>query len=115
MKKMVFVLLFGLGLLSQAIAAETHKVRLSDLYAGDSTLRMEGAVAEFELSVPLSGGLKVEKATLDMRAVNSIALIRQRSVLAVRFNNATISQIALDPNAPNFRPEIDIPAELWRE
>ena len=115
MKKMVFVLLFGLGLLSQAIAAETHKVRLSELYAGDSTLRMEGAVAEFELSVPLSGGLKVEKATLDMRAVNSIALIRQRSVLAVRFNNATISQIALDPNAPNFRPEIDIPAELWRE
>ncbi len=115
MTQRFFFLLVLLAVVFQVRAAETYKVRLSDLYAGDSTLRLEGAMAEFDLSVPLAGGMDVQKATLDMRAVNSIALLKQRSVMAIRFNNATIYQQALDPQVPNFRPLVDIPVELWRE
>jgi len=115
MAQRFFFLLVFIASVFQVQAQQTHTVRLSELYAGDSTLRLEGAMAEFDLSVPLAGGLVVEKATLDMRAVNSIALLKQRSVMAIRFNNATIFQQALDPQLPNFRPQVDIPAELWRE
>ncbi|OFC68808.1 cellulose biosynthesis cyclic di-GMP-binding regulatory protein BcsB [Alteromonas confluentis] len=115
MAQRFFFLLVFIASVFQVQAQQTHTVRLSELYAGDSTLRLEGAMAEFDLSVPLAGGLEVEKATLDMRAVSSIALLKQRSVMAIRFNNATIFQQALDPQLPNFRPQVDIPAELWRE
>jgi hypothetical protein len=100
----------------QANAAETENAfRLSEFYAGNSILRLQGENAVGELAIPLSPLVKAASSTLHIKATSSIALQEPRSVLNVRFNNATIGQIALDPKRPEFSADLDIPAVLWRK
>lgn len=105
-----FLLLLLVTLTSQA--QETF--RLTDFYPGDATLRLQGKKVERSLSIPLSNTAVVRSATLDLKAVSSIALIEQRSILNVRFNNATIAQIRYNPNSPRLSRQIELPVELWR-
>lgn len=98
-----------------ASAQQANTYRLSDFYSGDSTLRLEGKKAEAFLSIPLSSVAKVTSATLDLKAVSSVALVNGRSILNVRFNNATIAQIRYDSEAPNLTSTVTIPSSLWRE
>ncbi len=97
-----------------AYAQQSSEARLSSFYPGDSTLRLQGKQAAATLSVPLAAGQTVQSATISIDAVNSKALIKSRSILNVRFNNATIGQIHLDPERPAINSQVDIPASLWR-
>ena len=97
-----------------ASAQQSTVTRLSDFYAGDSTLRLQGKAAVTSLSIPLAPGRTVESASIKLSAVSSLALIRDRSILNVRFNNATIGQIKYDPDRPNVTSSVVIPAALWR-
>ena len=66
------------------------------------------------LALPLAAGQEVKIAAISIEAVNSKALIKPRSILNVRFNNATIGQIHLDPERPSISSQVTIPASLWR-
>jgi hypothetical protein len=107
-------------LIANAIAstiafAATNEHRLSEFYSGDSIVRLQGQYDEFSVSLPLSSVAVVENATLNLRTVNSRALVKNRSLLVVRFNNATIGQIQYDPEVPFANSDIVIPNQLWRE
>ncbi len=97
-----------------AFAQNTHEFRLSEFYGGNAILRLQGGSANGDMSIPLSPLVKVTSAKLHLEAISSIALMERRSVLNVRFNNATIGQIAFDPSRPEFTADIDIPSSLWR-
>ena len=97
-----------------AAAEQTISERLSSFYPGDSTLRLQGQQAAATLSIPLAAGQSVTTSSIKIKAVSSRALIKPRSILNVRFNNATIGQINMDPERPNISADVAIPTELWR-
>jgi hypothetical protein len=95
-------------------ADSLQELPLSEFYAGNSMLRLNGERAAMDLPITLSPLVKVTSATLNLQAISSIALIEHRSVLSIRFNNTTVGQIAFDPKKPALSANIDIPASLWR-
>jgi hypothetical protein len=97
-----------------AFAAQTNSFRLTDFYGGDGTVRLQGKSASVDIPIPLSSVAEVDSALLTLEVVSSQALIRKRSQLYVRFNNATIGQIAFDPDRPSLVSEVTIPNALWR-
>lgn len=114
MIKPYFLLMFSL-FFSVSIMAETQTFRLSDFYAGDSIARLEGKSSSVDIAIPLSAISDISKASLRIEIVSSQALVEKRSQMYVRFNNATIGQIAYSPNQPTIISTIDIPSQLWRE
>ena len=97
------------------LAAQTDTYRLTDFFGGDSTVRLEGKAASIDIPIPLSPATDVDSALLTLEVVSSQALIKKRSQLVVRFNNATIGQIAFDPDRPSLVSEVVVPKKLWRE
>ena len=96
------------------LAAQTNSYRLTDFYGGEGTVRLQGKSASVDIPIPLSSVAEVDSALLTLEVVSSQALIRKRSQLYVRFNNATIGQIAFDPDRPSLVSEVTIPNALWR-
>ena len=100
---------------SFGLAAQTDTYRLTEFFGGDETLRLQGKAATLDIPIPLSSVTKVNSARLRLEVLSSQALIKKRSQLYVRFNNATIGQVAFDPQRPSLVSEIEIPKSLWRE
>ncbi|MFZ8201592.1 cellulose biosynthesis cyclic di-GMP-binding regulatory protein BcsB [Alteromonas portus] len=96
------------------LAAQTDTYRLTDFFGGDSNVRLQGKAASIDIPIPLSAMTDVDSALLTLEVVSSQALIKKRSQLFVRFNNATIGQIAFDPDRPSLVSEVVIPKTLWR-
>ena len=96
------------------LAAQTNSYRLTDFYGGEGTVRLQGKSASVDVPIPLSSVAEVDSALLTLEVVSSQALIKKRSQLYVRFNNATIGQIAFDPDRPSLVSEVTIPKALWR-
>ena len=108
-------LIFTLCLcMSFTLAAQTETYRLTDFFGGDGTVRLEGKSASLDISIPLSSVTDINSAQLRLEVMSSQALIKKRSQLYVRFNNATIGQVAFDPDRPSLVSEIEIPNTLWR-
>jgi hypothetical protein len=104
-----------IGIISLPCYAQTsEEFRLSDFYAGNSIMRLTGQSSTEEMTLPLSPTVKVDAAVLKLQITSSIVLSPDRSVLNVRFNNATIGQIPFDPARPVISSEIPIPISLWR-
>ncbi|CAB9495391.1 cellulose biosynthesis cyclic di-GMP-binding regulatory protein BcsB [Alteromonas macleodii] len=99
---------------SFGLAAQTDTYRLTEFFGGDETLRLQGKAATLDIPIPLSSVTKVDSARLRLEVLSSQALIKKRSQLYVRFNNATIGQVAFDPQRPSLVSEIEIPKSLWR-
>lgn len=97
-----------------SLLAKTETFRLTDFYGGDATLRLQGKADSVDLSIPLSSVTDINNAQLRLEVVSSQALIKKRSQLYVRFNNATIGQISYDPERPSLVSNIPIPKALWR-
>ena len=72
------------------LAAQTDTYRLTDFFGGESTVRLQGKSASIDIPIPLSSVTDVDSALLTLEVVSSQALIKKRSQLYVRFNNATI-------------------------
>lgn len=110
----LLIFIFALSCESQAVFDLDKPLRLTEFYSGDSIVRLEGSFASQRLNVPLADGVEVISARLNIEATSSIALQKQRSILNVRLNNATIAQIPYDPDTPILTTEVDIPERLFR-
>lgn len=108
---LMFFVLFGISLTAHG---QSHVFKLSDFVAGDSIVRLSGSAASLEVAIPLSSVAEVERAIVKLDVISSQALLKDRSQLFVRFNNATIGQIAFDPKRPALTSEVEIPPSLWR-
>lgn len=111
---LTYVFLLCTTFINSALANTSKVFRLSEFHAGDSTVRLESSIASQTLGLPLSESVEVVSASININAVNSIALLENRSVLNVRFNNATIEQIPLGPQTPSINTTITVPKVLWR-
>ncbi|QPG06080.1 cellulose biosynthesis cyclic di-GMP-binding regulatory protein BcsB [Salinimonas marina] len=96
-------------------AATTSTTALSQYSAMPDILRLQGKRDEATLSIPLAGRQQVQSASLKLALVSSAALVKRRSILNVRFNNATIGQIMFDPERPQLSSKVQIPPQLWRQ
>ncbi|NDV92538.1 cellulose biosynthesis cyclic di-GMP-binding regulatory protein BcsB [Alteromonas sp. 345S023] len=112
MYKTLFLLC--LSFFSFGISAESHTYRLTNFYGGDGVVRMQGKSNSFDIAIPLTSIHSVTSSSVTLEVTSSQALIKRRSQLFVRFNNATIGQIAFDPTRPSLTSRIVIPAALWR-
>ena len=101
-------------LVSFSALAQTETFRLTDFYSGDGIIRLQGKSDAIDVPIPLSAATRVNSAKLRIEVTSSQALIKKRSQLYVRFNNATIGQVAYDPDRPSLVSEINIPTALWR-
>ena len=108
-------LLFSLIVCAFSAVSETSTYRLTDFYGGEGVVRMQGKSNTFDIAIPLTSIHKITDASLTIEVTSSQALIKKRSQLFVRFNNATIGQIAFDPNRSSLVSSIVVPATLWRE
>ncbi|SHO57506.1 cellulose biosynthesis cyclic di-GMP-binding regulatory protein BcsB [Vibrio quintilis] len=111
--RLVFMLLVSLLPLRTA-AGNLNTFRLSEFHTGDAIMRLAGESAGETLTIPLSPLVEVTSATLRLKLTSSIALQKRRSILSVRLNNATIAQIAFDPEKPDLSADIKLPVSLWR-
>ena len=102
-------------LFALTVQAETSTYRLTDFFAGESIIRLEGKADSLDFAIPLSSIADVKEAVLTLDVVSSRALIEKRSQLVVRFNNATIGQIRFDPARPSLISEVKVPNALWRD
>jgi hypothetical protein len=114
MIKIYSTLLLSL-LFAFTVKAETNTYRLTDFFAGESIIRLEGKADSIDFAIPLASITDVNNAVLTLDVISSKALIEKRSQLVVRFNNATIGQIRFDPDRPSLISEVPIPAKLWRD
>ena len=74
-------------------------------------MRLRGASASVDISVPLAGTAVVQQASVELHFTNSIALRKSRSVLSLRLNEATLAQVSLDPAESVGVVTVNLPAE----
>ncbi len=87
---------------------------LSKFVPTPGPLVLRDASTGIDISVPISGRLKLDSITLTLTFTSSIALDPATSVLNVRFNEATLAQVRLDPLSPVATAQINLPVELAR-
>lgn len=114
-KKIKLIPILFIACFSLNTQAKADHFRLSNFYAGDSQIRLDGEQSHKDLSITLSSLAQVNSATIHIEATSSISLIKQHSILNIRFNNVTIGQVYLNPNKPNLSANIIIPNELWHK
>jgi cellulose synthase operon protein B len=96
------------------IARPQGAIALSHLYPLPGPVRLRGDTASFDISIPLVRTAVLQAASVELHYTNSIALQTARSVLAVRFNEATLAQIHLDAAASVGVVTVNLPISLWR-
>lgn len=77
-------------------------------------IQLEGNVNEFSIKVPIPDRWLVDKATLRLAYVNSIALLAARSQLVVLYNHVPLAQVKLLPDAPEGVATVSIPVHLFK-
>jgi hypothetical protein len=87
---------------------------LSKFVTTAGPLRLHDSATGSKIAVPFSARLKPKTVTLTLVFTNSIALDPTTSVMSVRFNEATLAQIRLDPKSPVGTAVINLPVELVR-
>lgn len=76
-------------------------------------VQLTGNLNEFSVKVPIPERWLVDKATLRLAYVNSMALLASRSQLVVLYNQVPVAQVALLPNAPEGVVTVSIPVHLF--
>jgi hypothetical protein len=94
--------------------AAHYRYPLSKFIPAPGPLVLRDQTTATRISIPLSARLKPKSMSVTINFTNSIALIANTSVLAVRFNETTLAQVHLDPNNPAGSVKVALPAELAR-
>jgi hypothetical protein len=81
-------------------------------FSPNKTLDLKCISAETGISIPVPSRWNINKATLLFNYVNSTALLENKSRMTVRINGYPISQINLNPNAPEGAVKLNIPPAL---
>ena len=102
-----FVLLTG-----REASAETLRIPLSKL-APTRTVDLKCIIAEHGMPIPIPDRWKVKKVTLSFDYVNSTGILAGKSRMMVKVNNYPVSQINLNPLAPEGSVKLSIPSHLF--
>lgn len=98
--------------IAQATLATAHAaLPLRDFQPEPGPIELRSASAEERIFIPLSSRVAVDRARLQMRYENSIALLPGRSQLQIRVNDAVVGQLPLSREQPAAFAEIELPAD----
>ena len=97
-----------------AAAGNAPTLSLATLGNLSGALRLTGASSARSISIALSAREQVRQAVLHLVVSNSIALLTDRSELAVRVNDRTIAQLQLSSRQPETTADIRVPAQLLK-
>jgi len=78
---------------------------------GLGSIELKKSISSYSLVLPLSQRIAPANRILHLDFSSSIALLKNRSQLAVLVNGIVITQIALDPKNPSMKKDISIPSE----
>ena len=113
MKKATLALLFATFMLAPAaVFAETLEIPLYKL-APLRKAHLRCITSEYGISVPSPERWKINSAMLRFSYVNSSSLLKDISQLIVKFNDDPVAQRRLDPDNPEGKMEVSIPASLF--
>ncbi|NOX42297.1 MAG: cellulose biosynthesis cyclic di-GMP-binding regulatory protein BcsB [Gammaproteobacteria bacterium] len=87
---------------------------LSKFMEKDEQIVLRNAASEIALFIPLSERYEIQKANLHLEFFNSIALLKERSLLTVKMNGRMVGQIPLTPSRPQNIADISVPASLFK-
>lgn len=112
------LLLFVVALLTalaplDAAFAETVTIPLHKL-APARSVDLKCMTAEHTLQIPIPERWNVKKAVISFEYVNSTALLAGSSRMTVRINRTPVSQIGLNPQAPEGSVKLVIPGAAFR-
>ena len=96
---------------AHVLATDRVALPLRDFQPEPGPIELQSASAEEHVFVPLSDRVAVDRARLQLRFENSIALLPGRSQLQVRLNDAVVGQLPLSPEQPAAFAEIELPAD----
>lgn len=91
-----------------------YTLTLADLTVRDEPVMLRGAASEYSVSLPLAKRMVITSARLDLRFVNSISLVDQRSQLGIFINDNVIAQVPLKGNQPEGRVKVRIPIDILK-
>jgi hypothetical protein len=91
--------------------AEVFKVPLYKL-APAKTVNLKCVSAGYSIKIPIPDRWKVEKAILTFSYVNSTGLLADKSRMTIKVNDYPVSQINLNPLAPEGFVKLSLPALL---
>ena len=80
----------------------------------DKPMRLRNASGEFSLTVPLAKRARMKSAMLHLELTNSIALLKERSQLAIRLNGHIVAQLPLNALQPESSADIRLPGQLFK-
>ena len=88
--------------------------RALDRFADGEVIVLRGAADEAGLSIPLPRRVALESARLDLRYVNSSALVASRSQLVVLLNGHVVAETHLQPRQPRGELKASIPVRFFK-
>jgi len=68
--------------------------------------------SEYEIMLPIPERWEIKKASIEFGYYNSAALLKRTSQLVIGLNGVPLSQIKLDPLAPEGYAEVELPPLL---
>lgn len=104
----ITILLFH-AVFSGTLHSETLKIPLYKIAAAKQ-IDLKCISAQHNISIPVPERWKIEKAILSFSYVNSTGLLTGKSRMVVKFNGNPISQINLNPLAPEGFVKLSLPA-----
>ena len=108
--KFIVEVLFSLLLCWVSLPTWAYEAKpLAEYMTENGPIDLRNASSQFSLSIPMSRRAPITKATLHLRATNSISLLGNRSQLVILMNGQVVAQIALNPKQPEIDADIDLP------
>ena len=108
---LILFCLFVPAIFASPAAAEKFRVPLHKL-APAKNVTLKCTSAEYSLKIPIPDRWQVSEAVLAFSYINSVGLLADRSRMTVKVNGYPITQIPLNPLAPEGFIKLSLPALL---
>lgn len=95
-------------------ALPMNTMPLSKLVGQIEPIDLRGVRTIYPVFIPLSRRLDLNKVTLHLEYVNSIALVGERSQLVVKLNEDVVAQLPLNPKRPEGVADIRLPSSRFK-
>jgi len=95
-------------------ALPMNTMPLSKLVGQNEPIDLRGVRTIYPIFIPLSRRLGLDKVTLHLEYVNSIALVGERSQLVVKLNEDVVAQLPLNPKRPEGVADIRLPSSRFK-
>jgi len=110
-----FIILPSLLLAATSINQRSSILTLSDLMPSSEQIMLRTDNSEYNLFLPLSPRIHVDKVKLHLEYTNSISLLESRSQLGVLINDIVIAQLPLKPAQAKGIVDINVPTKVLIE